>query len=255
MSTVMVKGYQNQKVTISMNERNEMITKYLPLVKFVAARLSSKLPSHIEMDDLINSGIIGLIDAIDKFDPMRKIKFKTYAEFRIRGAMLDELRSLDWVPRSTRQKASKLEQAYALLEQRLGRMASDEEVVDFLGISFDDFYKMINEARGIALLSIDELRSDNDDNLERNLLDYIADPETLDPAVTMYLDQIYKIVADAIEQLPEKEKLVISLYYYDELTMKEIGEILSITESRISQIHTKAIIRLRSKLIPLIGEV
>lgn len=249
-----VKGYPKQKTRISEKERDDMILEYLPLVKFIAARLSNKLPSHIELDDLENSGIIGLIDAIDKFDPTRKIKFKTYAEFRIKGAMLDELRSLDWVPRSTRQKATRLEKAYSDLEKQLGRPASDDEIVDHLGITFDAFHKMINEAKGIALISIDELYSENNsDSLDRNLLDFVATPESLDPALIVYLDQIYNIVADAIDQLPEKEKLVISLYYYDELTMKEISEILSITESRVSQIHTKSIIRLRSKLVPILG--
>lgn len=251
---VTVKAYKQQKTKLSEKERNDMILEYLPVVKFVAARLSNKLPSHIELDDLVNSGIIGLIDAIDKFDPTRKIKFKTYAEFRIRGAMLDELRSLDWVPRSTRQKATRLEKAYSTLEHRLGRSATDDEIVEYLDISYDDFHKLVSEARGIALISIDELYSDSNDNLERNLLDYIAAPESLDPALNVYLDQIYKIVAEAIDQLPEKETLVISLYYYDELTMKEISQILGITESRISQIHTKSIIRLRSKLVPLLGD-
>lgn len=232
-----------------------MIVEYLPLVKFVASRIASRLPSHIELNDLINSGIIGLIDAIEKFDASRKIKFKTYAEFRIKGAILDELRALDWVPRSTRQKASRLERAYAELEQMLGRAASDAEMMEFLGISLEEFDQLVREARGVALISLDELQGgDHDENFERNLLEYLADPEHMSPAQVMNLDQVYKIVADAIDQLPEKERLVISLYYYEELTMKEIGEILSITESRVSQIHTKAILRLRGRLTKLLGD-
>ncbi|HPK02621.1 MAG TPA: FliA/WhiG family RNA polymerase sigma factor [Candidatus Sumerlaeota bacterium] len=239
----------------SLEARNEMIVEYLPLVKFVASRIASRLPSHIELNDLINSGIIGLIDAIEKFDASRKIKFKTYAEFRIKGAILDELRALDWVPRSTRQKASRLERAYAELEQMLGRAASDAEMMEFLGISLEEFDQLVREARGVALISLDELQGgDHDENFERNLLEYLADPEHMSPAQVMNLDQVYKIVADAIDQLPEKERLVISLYYYEELTMKEIGEILSITESRVSQIHTKAILRLRGRLTKLLGD-
>jgi len=221
-------------------------------VKYIAARIAGRLPSHVEVDDLINAGILGLIDAIDKYDPTRKIKFKTYAEFRIRGAIIDELRSLDWVPRSTRQKASRLERAYAEVEQRLGRAANDVEVAEHMGISVEDLTQMLCEARGVSVISIDELRGDADDNFERNLLEYLADPETIQPDVKLNLDQIYQIVADAIDNLPEKERLVISLYYYDELTMKEIGEIMDITESRVSQIHTKAVIRLRSKLVHLL---
>lgn len=236
----------------SLDRRNEMILEYLPLVKFIAGRIASRLPSHIEVADLINSGIIGLIDAIEKFDASRKIKFKTYAEFRIKGAILDELRALDWVPRSTRQKASRLEKAYAELEQRLGRAASDAEMIDFLGVSAEEFDALVREARGVALISLDELQGDSDENFERNLLEYLADPENLNPAQIMNLDQIYRIVADTIDQLPEKERLVVSLYYYEELTMKEIGEILAITESRVSQIHTKAILRLRGRLLKVL---
>ncbi|MCL5271217.1 MAG: FliA/WhiG family RNA polymerase sigma factor [bacterium] len=236
----------------SLEQRNEMILEYLPLVKFIASRIASRLPSHIEVGDLVNSGIIGLIDAIEKFDASRKIKFKTYAEFRVKGAILDELRALDWVPRSTRQKASRLEKAYAELEQQLGRAASDAEMMEYLGIAAEEFDALVSEARGVALISLDELQGDHDDNFERNLLESLADPEHLDPAQSLNLDQIYRIVADTIDQLPEKERLVISLYYYEELTMKEIGEILAITESRVSQIHTKAILRLRGRLAKLL---
>jgi len=230
------------------DQRNDLILEYLPLVKFIANRIAGRLPNHIEVEDLINSGIIGLIDALKKFDASLKIKFKTYAEFRIKGAILDELRALDWVPRSTRQKASKLERAYSEVEQRVGRSASDSEMMEHLGITAPDFDQLIREARGVALISLDELRGEGDENYERNLLEYLADPENLSPAESLNLDQIYRIVAETIDQLPEKERLVISLYYYEELTMKEIGEIMNITESRVSQIHTKAILRLRGRL-------
>ncbi|MCX7048656.1 MAG: sigma-70 family RNA polymerase sigma factor, partial [Candidatus Sumerlaeota bacterium] len=172
-------------------ERNEMILEHLPLVKFVANRLASRLPSHVELDDLINAGVLGLIDAIDKFDETRKIKFKTYAEFRVKGAILDELRALDWVPRSTRQKAHKLERAYAHLEGGMGRPATDDEVMEYLGISHREFQDLLMESANISLISLDELRSEGDENSERNLLDFLANPEELDPAELLNLDQIY----------------------------------------------------------------
>jgi RNA polymerase sigma factor for flagellar operon FliA len=252
MSRAALKGYPATTLALDVEQRNQMILEHLPLVKFIAARIAGRLPSHVEVDDLVNAGILGLIDAIDKYDPTRKIKFKTYAEFRVRGAIIDELRSLDWVPRSTRQKASRLEKAYAEVEQRLGRAANDVEVAEFMGIAVEDLNQMLCEARGVAIISVDELRGEGDEHFERNLLEYLADPETVQPDVRLNLDQVYQIVADAIDNLPEKERLVISLYYYDELTMKEIGEIMDITESRVSQIHTKAVIRLRSKLIHLL---
>jgi RNA polymerase sigma factor for flagellar operon FliA len=237
---------------MTLGERNTMVEEHLPLVKYIASRIAGRLPSHIEVDDLINAGVIGLIDAVEKFEPARRIKFKTYAEFRIKGAILDELRALDWVPRSTRQKASRIERAFAEMEQQLGRVASDHEIVEYLGVSFEEYHQMLVEARGLRLVSLDEMHVDNDETSERNLLEFLANPDYVDPAEAMNLDQMYRIVADSIEALPEKERLVISLYYYDELTMKEIGEILDITESRVSQIHTKAILRLRGRLMKTI---
>lgn len=254
IGTIKTKGPAGYAKTVEqdLERRNELIIEYLPLVKFIANRIAGRLPSHVEVDDLINSGIIGLIDALKKFDASLKIKFKTYAEFRIKGAILDELRALDWVPRSTRQKASRLERAYAELEQLLGRAASDAEMMAHLGINAGEFDELVREARGVALISLDELRAEGDEAYEHNLLEYLADPEQMNPSQLMNLDQIYRIVADTIDQLPEKERLAISLYYYEELTMKEIGEIMGITESRVSQIHTKAILRLRGRLIKVL---
>jgi RNA polymerase sigma factor for flagellar operon FliA len=251
MTDPKVEAYQRESrhAALPLDERNRMVEEYLPLVKFVAGRIAGRLPSHVEFDDLVNAGVIGLIDAIDKFDPSRKIQFKTYAEFRIKGAILDELRSLDWVPRSTRQKASRIERAFSELEQQLGRAASDHEVVEYLGVSFDVYHQLLMEARGISLVSLDELHGEGEEGSERNLLEFLSDPEAVDPAEAMNLDQVYRIVADSIDLLPDKERLVVSLYYHDELTMKEIGEVLEITESRVSQIHTKAILRLRGKLL------
>ncbi|HBF34174.1 TPA: FliA/WhiG family RNA polymerase sigma factor [Candidatus Sumerlaeota bacterium] len=234
---------------LTLDERNRMVEDNLPLVKFVASRIAGRLPPHVELDDLINAGVIGLIDAIEKFDPNRQIKFKTYAEFRVKGAILDELRALDWVPRSTRQKASRIERAFSEMEQKLGRLATDDEMVEHLGITHEEYDEMLAEARGIRLVSLDELHAENDENSERNLLEFLTNPDYIDPAEVLNLEQVYAIVADSIDNLPEKEKLVVTLYYHEELTMKEIGEVLDITESRISQIHTKAILRLRGRLL------
>lgn len=231
-----------------LERRNQIILDHLPLVKYVAGRIASRLPSHVEVDDLVNAGIIGLIDAIDKFDDERQIKFKTYAEFRIKGAILDELRALDWMPRTTRQKATRLERAYSELEQLNGRPATEDEVASYLEISHEELQSLLMEARGICLISMEDLYSEGEESADRNLLECLADPDALKPSDLVNLDQVYAIVAESIEQLPEKERLVVSLYYQDELTMKEIGEILEVTESRVSQIHTKAILRLRGRL-------
>lgn len=240
-------SYSSLQGPLPLEERNKMVEEHLPLVKYIAQRLAGRLPSHVEVDDLYNSGVIGLIDAVEKFDPSRKIKFKTYAEFRIKGSILDELRALDWVPRSTRQKAGRIEKAIADLEQQLGRAASDHEIVEHMGISYEEYHQILSESKGISLISLDEVHGDDEDG-ERNLLDFLADPDQVEPSEVLNLDQVYQIVAESIDHLPDKERLVISLYYYEELTMKEIGAILEITESRVSQIHTKAILRLRGKL-------
>ncbi|MBI3014028.1 MAG: FliA/WhiG family RNA polymerase sigma factor [Candidatus Tectomicrobia bacterium] len=239
---------KGKKTKIDARMRDELILEYTPLIKYIAHRIAMRLPPHVEIDDLISSGVIGLMDAIEKFDPSLDIQFKTYAEFRIRGAILDELRAMDWVPRSVRQKAALLENTYAELEQRLGRAATDEEAAAALNISVPQLYEMIDQARGIALISLDELGVSFGDGDRKSLLSFLADPKEIDPTTLLNLDEIKAATAQCIEHLPEKERLVISLYYYDELTMKEIGRVLEITESRVSQIHTKAILRLRGKL-------
>ncbi len=214
-----------------------------------------RLPPHIDINDLINAGVIGLIDAIAKFDASKQIKFKTYAEFRIRGAILDELRSMDWVPRSVRQKARKVEDAYAKLEGSLGRPAKDEEVAKELDMDMGNFHKLLSDTASISLLSLDDLGEDDTEPSKRNLLEYIMQDEKDWPSHKMGINEIREMVSDTIQSLPEKERMVISLYYYDELTMKEIGHVLKFTESRVSQIHTKSILRLRSKMQKIIKEI
>ena len=229
-------------------KREELIVKYSPLVNYVANRLAGRLPPHILPEDLIGPGVIGLIDAIEKFDPSKKIKFKTYAEFRIRGAMLDELRHLDWVPRSVRKKATELEQVIERLEKRLERVPEDEEIAQEMGISLDEYYKLLDKTRGITFLDIDAIRRRMPDATDEDLFDLIADDGQSDPFERLNMLEIKEIVVDCIKKLPEKEKLVVSLYYFEDLTMKEIGEIMGYTESRISQMHTKAVMTIRTRL-------
>lgn len=235
--------------------RAKVINEFSPLIKYIASRIAIRLPPHIDLNDLINAGVIGLIDAIEKFDASKQIKFKTYAEFRIRGAILDELRSMDWVPRSVRQKARKVEDAYARLEYSLGRPASDEEVASEMKVDIDTFHKLLSETASVSLLSLDDLGEDDSDLSKRNLLEYILQDEKDWPSHKLRYAEVREIVAKGIMSLPEKERMVISLYYYDELTMKEIGHVLKFTESRVSQIHTKAVLRLRSKMQKLFKEI
>ncbi len=229
-------------------KRDELILAYTPLIKYIASRLASRLPPQVAFDDLVSSGIIGLIDAMDKFDLAKNVQFKTYAEFRIRGAMLDELRSLDWVPRSVRRKATDLEHAYSKLEKKLGRPANDEETAREMEISLEDFHKLLDETKAITFMDIELLRQKSPDqvNTGNGLASISMDAN--DPFAAINLKQIRTLLAESIETLPEKERLTVSLYYFNELTMKEIGQVLNYTESRISQMHSKAMLRLRTKI-------
>jgi RNA polymerase sigma factor FliA len=242
------------QIEISPANSEQVIKEYAPMIKYVANRIAMRLPPHIEVDDLISVGVIGLIDAIEKFDPTRGAKFKTYAEFRVRGAILDELRSLDWVPRSVRQKAAAVDIVYQRLQAKFGRPPEDEEVAEEMGMNMDEFFNTLNETHSMPLLSLEDFGISNDEGDQRNLLECLAGKSDSDPHTQLRLTELKTIIAKAIDNLPEKERLMISLYYYEELTMKEIGEVLGITESRVSQIHSKAVFRLRSKLKALIDE-
>ena len=228
------------------DNREQIIKDYVPLVKFVAHRVASRLPSHVELDDLIHSGILGLMDAIEKFEPARNIKFKTYAELRIKGAILDGLRELDWVPRSLRRKKKDIEGAYHMLEQQMGRAATDEQVAVHLGITLDELHKNLDDLKGVTLGTFVEVGEDGEGE---SLISFVPDPDAEDPSQTFQASEIKEILREAMEFLPKKEKFVVQLYYFDELTMKEIGTLLNITESRVSQLHTKAMLRLRGKLL------
>src|SRR5207253_6426076 len=233
-------------------ERDTLITETLPLIKHIAHRVATRLPSNVEMRDLINAGVIGLLDAIDKFEPERNVKFKTYAEVRIRGAILDSLRNLDWAPRSLRKKSKDLEKTYAELSQKLGRPATDEEVSEALGEDIEDYHALVDQLHGLTLGSFENL-SDSEDS--ENYINYYPDDGTNDPYVKFESNELTSLLADAIEDLPEKERLVLSLYYYEEFTMKEIGTLLGVNESRVSQLHTKATLKLRSKLGKVVPDV
>jgi RNA polymerase sigma factor FliA len=241
-------AYTKEMKQIDPHKQEQLITEYASVIKYIAQRIATRLPPHISVDDLINAGVIGLIDAIEKYDPSRDNTFKTYAEFRIRGAMLDELRALDWVPRSIRQKEHALDRAYEELERRLGRSATDEEVAVLLSIPLGDFYDWLNQVKGVSLLSLESLGLRSSDGEAVNLLDLLPSDDAESPARLLQVRRVKESVGRAIDDLPYQEKVVISLYYYEELTMKEIGRVLEITESRVSQIHTKAIFHLRTKL-------
>jgi len=237
--------YQARKADcrVSLQEKEQIVLQHCDLVKYMAFRLIARLPGSVQVDDLFNAGVIGLIDAIDKFDPDQGIQFETYAKIRVRGAMLDEIRSMDWVPRSLRQKSSVMEKTCQALEQRLGRDASDEEMSKELGISLDEYFRWLDDIKGICIVPEDIHESVQDNN---GSLQLASGPDELFQAI--HRAELKVHLTEAISDLSDKEQLILSLYYYDELTMKEIGAVLGYTESRISQIHTKAVLRLRSRL-------
>ena len=229
--------------------RDRLILSYAPLVKYVAGRMSSALPAHVEETDLISYGLLGLIGAVERFDPERHVKFETYAVSRIKGSIIDELRSLDWVPRSVRARAREIERAHGRLEHRLHRTPSDEEMAGELDLSVDEFQESLIKISNSTVVALDELWAVSDSSGDQvSLLDTLHDPDAPDPQLLLDASEVKDRLADAISALPEREKLVIALYYYENLTLREIGEVLGVTESRISQLHTKAVLRLKSRL-------
>jgi RNA polymerase sigma factor for flagellar operon FliA len=229
--------------------RERLVVAYSPLVKYVAGRMSSGLPAHVDEADLISYGLSGLISAIERFDLSREIKFETYAITRIRGAIIDELRTLDWVPRSVRARAREFERTNMKLEARLQRAPSDDEMAAELEISVDEFQEALLQISNSTIVALDELWNVSDSTGDQvSLLDTLPDRGAPDPEQVVDQSELRDRIADAIAALPEREKLVIALYYYENLTLREIGEVLGVTESRVSQLHTKAVLRLRSKL-------
>ncbi len=229
--------------------RDQLILAYSPLVKYVAGRMSSGLPAHIEEADLVSYGLLGLIGALERFDPSRSIKFETYAISRIRGSIIDELRALDWVPRSVRSWARKVEASITRLENELKRAPTDEEVALDLEVEVEEFHDILNQISCASVVALDEFWDSPSQSQEKvNLIDTIEDTAAPDPSRAFRQLAVKEILASAIQRLPERERIVIGLYYYEGLTLKEIGEVLGVTESRISQLHTKAILRLRGRI-------
>lgn len=228
--------------------RDEMLKKYAPLVKYVVDRIATGLPKSIEKDDLMNTAIIGLYDALEKYDAARGTKFETYAIWRIKGAVLDELRSMDWVSRTTRRKARNLERVCSALDQKLGRAASEYEIAREMGITVPELLRVMEEVRGTVVLSLDQAVTVDEDHDLNGLADMIEDEECQDALSVIEEEENKDLLLAAINRLTEQERLVVALYYYEEMTLKEIGETLRISESRVSQIHTKAILRLRGRV-------
>ena len=227
-------------------ERERVIQEFAPVIKMMAHRLAFRLPAHLDAEDLVSAGVIGLMDAMGKYNPLREAKFKTYAGFRIRGAMLDEIRSMNWIPRSVQERIRLLQKTHVDLLARLGRPPTDGEVAAALNMSVSELDDFLLRSRGAVMLSLQDLEAQDVEG--RGYMRMVADTKYPDPLSTVVTSNVREMIGEAIQQLPEKERLVLTLYYLDELTMKEIGQVLHVTESRVCQIHTKAIIRLKAKL-------
>jgi RNA polymerase sigma factor for flagellar operon FliA len=229
--------------------RDRLILTYAPLVKYVAGRLGSGLPAHVDEGDLVSYGLLGLIAAIERYDPDRDVKFETYAIARIKGSILDELRAMDWVPRSVRSRAREIERAMTELESKLGRAPNDEEIAVKVGITVEELESSLTDISRSSIAALDELWTVSGSGGDQiALIDTIEDTQGPEPQSAFAQTEMREAVADAISRLPEREKLVITLYYYEDLTLREIGEVLGVTESRVSQLHTKAILRLKARL-------
>lgn len=251
-NAALVKKYKEEPKRLETTEKDKLVVEYAPLIKFIAQKIAVRLPSNIELDDLISSGVIGLMDAIDKYDPTRDNKFKTYAEFRIRGAILDELRAQDWVPRSIRDKAKLLDKTMVTLEADMGRIPTDDEVAKALNVTIEEFHELLNQVRPVSLLSIDESQTFSNVD-KKSILNILEGCKLNNPFNQLNVKTVKDIVTQAIEELPERQRLVLSLYYYEDLNLKEIGKVLRVTESRVSQLHAQAVSRLRNKLTLTLG--
>lgn len=243
-----LKLWQEYKKTKNPEIRDRMARQYAPLVKYVAGKIAMGMPQNVEFDDLVGYGVFGLFDAIEKFDPDKHTKFKTYAVTRIRGAIFDELRAIDWVPRSVRQKSREIEDTINTLEAGLGRAASDAEIAKEMGMTEKEFEKVMLRVSGTSILSLNDVWYTGDENESVSIIDSIESSDSFKPDTIVEREEVKRVIIQCIQELPEKEKTVLVLYYYEDLTLKEIGKVLEVTESRVSQLHTKAIMRLRAKL-------
>jgi RNA polymerase sigma factor for flagellar operon FliA len=237
-------GYKRE---LGEEEKEKIIRDFLPFIKYTAYRLAWRLPPQLSVEDLISAGIVGLLEALQRYKE-GVARLSTFVESRIRGAMLDELRSQSWIPKSMKEKISAVKKAYLELESKLGRPPEAEEVAKKLGISVDEYYKILQSANMEVVLNFESFKEKNRNEEGMDLLEYICDPDAKTPLSVLEESQIKEAIAKVIEELPEKEKLVLSLYYWEEMTMKEIGKVLNITESRVSQLHNQALLRLKAKL-------
>ena len=227
--------------------RDQLIERFAPLAKIVASKIASRLPSSVERDDLVSSGIIGLIDAIDKYDESKSNSFKKYAEIRIRGAILDELRSMDWVSRAVRRQSAELNTAQRKFRQEHGRDATDVEMADRLGVDLEAYHQMLHKLQPVLLLSFEDLGI-NSDGEKRSFAQYLRDWKAADPSVAVHFRRLRDVVGEQVEKLPEKERIVVTLYYFEHMNLKDIGKVLDVTESRVSQLHAKAVKALKVKV-------
>lgn len=229
--------------------KSEAYKRYAPLMKYVVDRVASNIPKYVERDDLLNAAALGLFDALEKYDSGKGTKFETYAVWRIRGAVLDELRAMDWASRSVRRKARHIDTLTRDLDQRLGRAASDDEIADAMDVTSTEMARLLDEVRGVVMLSLNQPAGDSEEGNSGGLAEVIEDPESDSALEKIERSQMSEVLLDVISQLSEQEKLVLALYYYEEMTLKEIGQTLDISESRVSQIHTKAIGRLQHRML------
>lgn len=240
--------WNEYKKSRSSSLRETLIRKYMPLVKYVAGKVSIGLPKSMEFDDLVSFGYFGLLDAIDKYDLDKNVKFKTYAVTRIYGSIYDEMRALDWVPRSVRAKKREIENAISELESKLSHPATDAEVARHMNMTEEDYYKTLQRVSAATIVSLNDSYYTGDDSERVTIETSLESPSSLNPDVQVEKEEIRKVIVQAINELPEKEKMVLVLYYHEDLTFKEIGQVLNVSESRISQLHSNANLRLRAKL-------
>ena len=243
----LAKGYMEESQRVALSSRDELIVSHLPLVKYLVKRIAANLPSYLDEDDLISVAVIGLITSAERFEPSRGIMFKTFAEQRIKGTIYDELRAQDWFSRSVREKYKRLERETTALSHKLGRDPDGGEIAEALNMELEEYYQLLREVHAYAFMSLDESWQDDEGN-SVSLLDMLEDANSGNPQNQLIKRQVVESLGAAIDILPEKEKLVITLYYFEEMNLKEIGEIIGLTESRVSQLHSQAIMRLRSKL-------
>lgn len=247
-SSVRMSQKSNPYAEKSQQSREEQVLQHAPMIKRIVSRMAARFPPGVDQEELIQAGMIGLLDAVDKFDPTKDVQFKTYAEFRIKGAILDELRAMDWVPRSVRSAATEWEEAWRAKASELGREPNDSEMADQMGLPLSEYHEFLGKARPIPLISFEDFNSSTDDEESISLLEALSDPEARDAFEHLSMQQLQEQVAQMIETLGEQEQLVLALYYNEELNLKEIAQVLGVVESRVSQIRTKAILKLRAKL-------